>query len=190
MSKSGSLPATSRAARRAPPARVRIKGIQGNVVSFASPGSANEVWRKELKLALGTVSDAFVDMTLHQLERAARMPDDGASDLAINGALAIISAYAPRDEAQAALAVQVACTHMVVMVIMGRIGGGHGGDRRLPGLASAAAKLLRAHCTQADTYRRQRGGGDQNIRVEHVHVHEAGQAIVGAVSSLAREVER
>src|SRR5260370_6182134 len=27
------------------------------------------------------------------------------------------------------------------------------------------------------------GGGDQNIRVEHVHVHEGGQAIVGVVSS-------
>jgi hypothetical protein len=35
-----------------------------------------------------------------------------------------------------------------------------------------------------------RGGGEQNIRVEHVHVHEGGQAIVGAVIPRASEVER
>ena len=86
---------------------------------------------------------------------------------------------------EAALAIQSACTHMVAMVMFGRIGGGHGGPHRLPGLGSTAAKLSRAYCTQIETYRRLRGGGDQNIRVEHVHVHEGGQAIVGAVTARA-----
>jgi hypothetical protein len=36
---------------------------------------------------------------------------------------------------------------------------------------------------QVETYRRQRYGGEQNIRVEHVHVYEGGQAIVGAITS-------
>jgi hypothetical protein len=184
------VPATSHAPRRSPPVRIRIKGIQGNVVSFASPGPADQVWRKQLKTALGTVSDAFVDMTLHHLERAARMPGAGPSDMAINGAIAVITAFAPKNEMEAALALQAACTHMVAMVMMARIGGGHGGSHRLPGLASASAKLLRAYCTQIETYRRLRSGGDQNIRVEHVHVHEGGQAIVGAVNTRAHEVER
>ena len=181
------LPATSRAPRRSPPVRIRIKGIQGNVVSFASPGPADHIWRRQLKTALGTVSDPFVDMALHHLERAARMPGDGPSNISINGALAIIAAFEPKNEMDAALALQAACTHMVAMVMMARIGGGHGGDRRLPGMASASAKLLRAYCTQIETYRRLRGGGKQNIRVEHVHVHEGGQAIVGAVNALAKE---
>jgi hypothetical protein len=157
------------------------------VVSFASPGPADRIWREQLKTTLGTVSEAFVDMALQHLERAARLPGDGASDVSINGALAIIAAFAPRNEAEAALALQAACTHMVAMVMMARIGGGHGGPHRLPGMASAGAKLLRAYCTQIETYRRLRGGGEQNIRVEHVHVHEGGQAIVGAVSAFARE---
>jgi len=185
------LPATSRRPRQTPPARIRIERIQGNVVSFTSPGPADHVWRKQLKIALGTVSDAFVDMALHHLEMAARMPGDGPSNTAINGALAIIAAFAPKNEMEAALAVQAACTHMVAMVMMARVGGGHGGPHRLPGMASAIAKLTRAYCTQIETYRRLRGGGgDQNIRVEHVHVHEGGQAIVGAVNSQAHEVER
>jgi hypothetical protein len=171
-----------------PPATIRIKGI--NVVSFGSPGPTDLAWRKQLKTAFGTVSDDFVDMALHHLERAARLPGNGASDMAINGAIAMIAAFAPRSEVEAALALQAACTHMVAMVVMARIGGGHGGDRRLPGLASASAKLLRAYCLQVETYRRQRNGGDQNIRVEHVHVYEGGQAIVGAVSSRTGEVER
>lgn len=187
MSKSENLPATSRRPRRSTPVQVRIKGIQGNVVSFASAGPGDLVWRKQLKAALGTSSDAFVDMALHHLERAARIPGEGPSNVSINGALAIIAAFAPRNEAEAALALQAACTHMIAMVMMARIGGGYGGDRRLPVLASAAAKLLRAHCMQVETFRRlRRGGGDQNIRVEHVHVHDGGQAIVGAVNSRSK----
>jgi len=190
MSKSENLPATSRRPRRTPPATIRIKGVQGNVVSFGSPGPNDQAWRKQLKTAFGTVSDEFVDMALHHLERAARMPGDGASDMAINGGIAMITAFAPKNEVEAALALQAACTHMAAMAVMSRIGGAGGGPQRLPGLASAAAKLLRAYCTQVETHRRLRGGGDQNIRVEHVHVHKGGQAIVGAVNSQAHEVER
>ena len=187
MSRTKNLPATSGSGRRPPPVRIRIKGIQGGVASFESPGPADQVWRNQLKATLGTVSDAFVDMALHHLERAARMPGDGPSDVSINGALAIIAGFAPKNEMEAAIALQAACTHMVAMVMLARIGGGHGGPHRLPGMASAGAKLLRAYCTQVETYRRQRGGGEQNIRVEHVHVHEGGQAIVGAVTTRARD---
>jgi hypothetical protein len=109
------------------------------------------------------------------------MPGDGASEMAINAAIAMIAARAPKDEIEAALALQMACTHMAAMAVMSRIGGAGGGPQRLPGLASASAKLLRAFCAQVETYRRLRVGGEQNIRVEHVHVHEGGQAIVGAV---------
>jgi hypothetical protein len=185
MSKSPNLPVVSRRPRRLQPAAIRIAGIQSGVVSLVSPGPTYEVWRKQLKTALGTVSDAFVDMALHHLERAARMPGEGPSNVSINGALAIIAAFAPRNEAEATLALQAACTHMVAMVIMARIGGGHGGDRRLPALASAAAKLMRAHCMQVETYRRLRGGCEQKIIVKHVTVNEGGQAIVGAVNSRA-----
>src|SRR5258707_15411157 len=162
-------------------------GIQGNVVSFGSPGPTEPTWRKQLKTSFCTVSDAFVDMALHHLERAARVPGDGASDMAINGAIAMIAARAPKDEIEAALALQMACTHMAAMAVMSRIGGAGGGPQRLPGLASASAKLLKAFCTQVETFRRLRGGGDQNIRVEHVHVYEGGQAIVGAVNSRASQ---
>ena len=190
MSRTKNLSTTPRAPRRLPPAGVRITGIQGNIVAFASAGPAHEVWRKQLKTGLGTGSDAFVDMALHHLERAARMPGAGPSDMAMEGGLAIVAAFAPKNEVEAALALQAACLHMTSMVMMARIGGGHGGERRLPPLAAAAAKLSRAFCTAVETHRRLRGGGEQKITVQHVTVNDGGQAIVGAVNPQTGQVER
>ena len=177
------LPATSHRAPRSPPVTVKLKAIQAEVATFGSHGPEDEAWRRQLREAFGSISDDFLEISLRHLQSAARMPGAGPSELAINGALAMVAAAAPQNEIEAALAVQMACTHMVAMAVMSRIGGAHGGSHRLPGLASATSKLLRAFSSQADTLRRLRTGGDQNIRVEHVHVHKGGQAIVGAVNS-------
>lgn len=185
MSRTKNLAAQSR--ERRPPVRVRLAGIQGNVPTFGSPSTSDEAWRKHLKAAFGTASDAFVEVSLRQLQFAARIPGDGPSELAINAAIAMIAAVKPANEIEAALAVQMACAHMVAMVMFARIGGGHGGPHRLPGLGATAAKLLRAYSTQIETLRRLRAGGEQKIIVKHVTVNEGGQAIVGAVNSRLRE---
>jgi Zincin-like metallopeptidase len=41
--------------------------------------------------------------------------------------------------------------------------------------------LLRAYSAQVEIFRRLRHGGQQFVRVEHVHVHDGGQAIIGNV---------
>ena len=50
-------------------------------------------------------------------------------------------------------------------------------------LATAAARLLRVYSVQVETLRRLRHGGDQYVRVEHVHVNEGGQAVIGNVKT-------
>ena len=50
------------------------------------------------------------------------------------------------------------------------------------GNGSAAARLLRAYATQVEALRL-RNGGSQTVRVEHVHVNEGGQAVIGNVKS-------
>ena len=62
-------------------------------------------------------------------------------------------------------------------------GAGRGEHRTVAGMASAAARLLRAYATQVETLRRLRNGNFQIVRVEHVHVNEGGQAIIGNVRS-------
>jgi hypothetical protein len=44
-----------------------------------------------------------------------------------------------------------------------------------------ANKLSRTHATLLEALNRHRGKGQQKVTVEHVHVHEGGQAIVGNV---------
>lgn len=168
--------------RRSPPVRLRIKGVQGNVVTVGPcKGVDAESWWQDLKSALGTESDAFVSASLVHLERTARFPGGGPSATFMNAALAIIAAMGPNDEVEGTLAVQFACTHMMTMVLMGRIGGGHGSDRRLPSLAGSIAKLSRASGAQLESMRRLRGGSEQKILVQHVTVNNGGQAIVGNV---------
>ena len=46
-------------------------------------------------------------------------------------------------------------------------------------------KLARTFTTQVEALKRHRTGGQQKVTVEHVHVHEGGQAIVGHVEHSA-----
>ena len=46
----------------------------------------------------------------------ARLPGSGICEIAVNSALALIEAVAPKDELEGALALQMACTHIAAMV--------------------------------------------------------------------------
>jgi hypothetical protein len=48
-------------------------------------------------------------------------------------------------------------------------------------MAAAATRLLKAFATQVEALRRVRNGGSQFLRVEHVHVNDGGQAVIGNV---------
>jgi hypothetical protein len=136
-----------------------------------------------LKKALGTASSDFVNAAMFQLQHAARLHCGGISDIAMNAALAMIEAAAPDNEIEAALAIQMACTHAATMSVLARFASGGGSQGRVVPLENAAARLLKAYSIQVETLRRLRHGGDQYVRVEHVHVGDGGQAIVGNVKT-------
>jgi hypothetical protein len=69
------------------------------------------------------------------------------------------------------------------MSVLGTFAGAHGYGRDVPLKASAAARLMRTYAAQVETWRRLRNGGSQLVRVEHVHVNEGGQALIGNVKS-------
>jgi hypothetical protein len=77
----------------------------------------------------------------------------------------------------------MACMHVAAMSILARFRGGGGSEGRVVALATAAARLLRAYSVQVETLRRLRHGGDQYVRVEHVHVNDGGQAVIGNVKT-------
>jgi hypothetical protein len=171
------------AAHRRPPVRVRTRRITASSARLYPPDGAGKIWWGRLKMALGTASSDFVNASLLQLQAAAQLHCGGVSEVAINSALAMIEAAAPQNEIEGAIAVQMACTDAAAMSVLARFAGGGGSERRVVALASAAGRLLRAYSGQVETLRRLRHGGDQYVRVEHVHISEGGQAVIGNVQS-------
>ena len=57
----------------------------------------------------------------------------------------------------------------------------------LHAFGALATKLLRTYTMQTEALAKLKRGGEQTVRVEHVHVYPGGQAIVGAVSTQRAE---
>ena len=167
--------------------RVRLLRPDAYDEQTCPPASEQDTgeWETRLNAALGTLSPDFVRSALLQMQAAARSPYGTISELAINAALAMVEAAAPRDEVEAALAIQMACTHTAAMAVLANIDR-LGTERRIAAFASAASRLLRAYAMQMEVLRRLRHGGHQFVRVEHIHVSDGGQAIIGNVKKADR----
>ena len=171
---------------RLPRVRVKLRRPDAYVSQTYPPDGNSKDWWQRLKKALGTTSSDFVNASLLQVQAAARSPYGTISEMAINAALAMIEAAAPKDEIEAALAVQMACTHTATMSVLAKIDSAFGSERRITAFGSTAARLMKAYAMQLEVLRRHRGGGQQFVRVEHVHINAGGQAIIGNVKKQSR----
>src|SRR6201984_1464386 len=169
------------AAPRREPVRVKLERVNAGFSKTHPPDGQGEIWWARLKEALGTSSSDFVNASLFQLQTAAQLPCSGISEMAMNASLAMIEAAAPQNEIEGALAIQMACAHSAAIAVLARFGGGGASEARAVGLASAATTLMRTFPSHAETLRRLRHGGDQYVRVEHVHVNEGGQTVIGNI---------
>jgi hypothetical protein len=176
--------------RRLPPVRVKLLRPYAYEEETAPPDGENKDWWSRLNKALGTVSSDFVRASLLQLQGAARSPYGTISELAINAALAMIEAAAPRDELEGALAVQMACAHSAAMSVLAKMDSGFETERRIAAFGSTAARLMKAYAMQMEVLRRLRTGGQQFVRVEHVHINQGGRAVVGNVRTTDSEDRR
>ncbi|MEO6013925.1 MAG: hypothetical protein ABIQ30_10125 [Devosia sp.] len=100
----------------------------------------------------------------------------------LNAHLSTVRAIAPRDEVETLLACQMAAVHVITMGAAASLIQGAKGpvaDLKIAQLN----KLSRTFTTQIEALKRYRSKGDQRVVVEHVHVHEGGQAVVGNVTN-------
>jgi len=171
------------AAKKSTAVRVRLERINCDVSRSLPPDGDRQVWIDRLKVALGTASMEFVETTLFQLQAAARLPNSGVSEIAVNAALSMIESEQPRNETECAIVIQMACVHSATMAVLGRIGGGHGGDRHVLATATAVSRLSRTFAILVETLRRLRTGSSQVIRIERVDVREGGQAVIGNIGA-------
>jgi hypothetical protein len=164
------------------PVRVRLERINCEVAKSLAPDGDQQIWLDRLKAALGTASMDFVDATLFQLQAAARLPNSGISEIAVNAALALIEGEKPKGETECAIVVQMALIHSATIAVLGRLSVAYG-DRSVLAAATAVSRLSRAFSTLVETLRRLRNGGSQVIRIERVDVREGGQAVIGNIKS-------
>jgi hypothetical protein len=181
--KPNNSPALVASQRRVPPVRVKVFRADGKLAKVHPPNGDEKNWWQRLNKALGTTSSDFVNASLFQIQAAARSPFGGISQLSMNAALAIIEAAAPKDEIEGALAIQMACTHVTAMAVLAKLDVAFASERRVAAFGSTAARLMKAYAMQMEVLRRSRHGGQQFVRVEHVHVNEGGQAVIGNVKS-------
>ena len=167
-------------AGRKEPIRVKLERINCDVSRSLPPDGDRQIWIDRLKAALGTTSMEFVDATLFQLQAAARLPNSGVSEIAVNAALAMIESEQPRGETECAIVIQMACIHSATMAVLGRLSNACG-NRNVLAVATAVGRLSRAFSTLVETLRRLRSGGSQVIRIERVDVGDGGQAIIGNI---------
>lgn len=169
--------------RRQKPAEVRLKRVTCEYGTVHSPDGQENDWWRSLQEALGTVSGPFVSASLAHLQAAARLPDGPVSETGMNAAIAMIQAAGPRNALESAIALQAACCHISAMNVLARVGSGHGGERHVTAYAKAASALMRAFAVNVETLRRLHHGSAQVVRVEHVHINDGGQAVIGNIGT-------
>lgn len=142
---------------------------------------------QELALVFGTTEIDLATMLLQQLMNAIH-PGRGAQpidSMELNAAIAAMKGIDPKDEIEGMLAAQMVATHHAAMEMMRRANQASD-PAKFQTASTFATKLLRTYTAQVEALNRHRGKGAQRVTVEHVHVHEGGQAIVGNVESGGR----
>jgi hypothetical protein len=168
--------------RRARPERVDIKVVEASkgAVTLSPDHPDIRTGTALLCDSIGSGSKAFTHSLVEGLAQATAkggLPQQTG----INNALAMVQALQPQDEAEAMLAAQMAMVHQAVMHSARRLQ--HCDTlQQLEAHDRCLNRLTRTYAAQMDALKRYRSGGQQRMTVEHVHVHEGGQAIVGTVN--------
>lgn len=168
---------------RSVPFEVEVIENTGGVLHLA-PDWGGDLSHQLRKLStFGTRSSSFAGHMTGCLaavvrDRGEAMPRQSQ----INAGLAAVQAVAPKNELEAMLAVQMYATHDVAMEMLTRAKLAYNGQAMI-NCSSIATKLLRTYTAQIEALAKLRRGGEQKVIVEHVHVHEGGQAIVGSIDA-------
>jgi hypothetical protein len=170
------------AMKRRRPMVAKVRKIDGNPRLFAvAPDGDVAGWRSRLKELFGTASPLFVEASLRQLIEASKLPGQGVgTTTSLTAALELIASLEPENEAQAALAVHVACLHTASLNVLSRTPSI--GERNIIAMATACAKLEHAFHSAIETYYRVKRGVTQIVRVERVELQPGAQAVIGVVA--------
>lgn len=151
---------------------------KGALAHLGGPHDDRTGWLARLQDVFATRGTDFAIMQLNRLMSVCRTKSGEIDNVRLNGMIACIEGAAPQNEVQATLALQMALTHHAALTVLERV------NRvdQIPQFecaSNSAVKLLRTYTMQAETLAKLQRGGEQVVKV--VHVHPGAQAIVGNV---------
>jgi hypothetical protein len=139
--------------------------------------------------ALGSQDGGFIvglfNQVLQMTNDGKGKPDEKQLDF-IAGALCGIK---PKDELEGMLVVQIIANQILSMKFAAMLCATNQIERQ-EAVERIYTRLARTTPALMDTLRSKRTGGRQRVKVEHVHVHNGGQAIVGNVETGGGGAER
>jgi len=142
-------------------------------------------WVSHLQDVFGTCGTAFPSVELNRLVLAAQNENGDVDQTRLNALVAFVEGTSPSTELEAAIACQLAVAHGLTMELLRRA------ERasQVPQFLAAGAiatKLMRAFAGQVEVLQKLKRGGEQTVRVEHVHIHPGANAMVGCVTGGGR----
>ena len=146
-----------------------------------------QLYEAQMLEALGTPDSdlqmRLLDQVIHTFEGTVSngVFDNDKVVAAYNSTMAVLTGIQPQDEIEAMLAVQMIGVHNMAMDYMGKATRTDRVDF-MGTYMNGATKSLRTFAAQMEALKKYRTGGQQKMIVEHVHVNEGGQAIVGNVN--------
>jgi len=134
----------------------------------------------QCKGALGVSDHDLGNLLLSQI--LATLPENREARLKqANATLAFLFDVRPKNAIEGTLAVQMMTTHHLAMNFMARATNSEMPSELITANVSRATKLLKVFSKQIEMLQRLRSDCQQKVIVEHVHVYEGGQAIVGNI---------
>jgi hypothetical protein len=158
-----------------PPPRVAISWEDERTCALAPDHPQLPTGQLLLMDALGVKDWTLGSELLTQMSAVA-----AGNEETLNGMIALVKGLEPKDTVEATLAAQMASVHVLTMTLARRLANTDTIQQQ-DSAERALNKLARTFTTQIETLNRHRGKGQQKVTVEHVHVHQGGQAIVGNV---------
>jgi hypothetical protein len=175
--------ATYKAREKSPRLKVTAEPNNGATIALEHPDLGYGQFA--LMKALGTTSVDFYDGLIGQLVNASK--EKQVSEKGANFMLAVVKGIEPRDQIESMLGAQMAAVHMASMTFARRLAHVENIPQQ-DSAQNAFNKLTRTFATQMSALKDYRSRGEQRVTVQHVHVAEGGQAIVGNVNASAEGV--
>jgi hypothetical protein len=159
----------------------RIKRTGPNTIEVAVGGVDN--FLKILCASTGTSREVVAIRIAQQIGTSFVISKPPDADRALIQAISTLAEIAPQNVTESMLAAQMIATHEAAL---GFMLSATRDDQTFEGRDAnvlRATRLMRLHLDQIEAMQKLKGkAGQQKVTVEHVHVYQGGQAIVGAVA--------